>query len=167
MKINKNMVQPGVTLLEFVLYLGIFFVLIATSFYWMSTVCIPCVRDTKKVRDFIDVQAALHLLRQEIKGAPALRSQWKKITENELIWHYQNEDIGWYVKQGALMRVSGTYNAHLGRWEKRASTLATPHMSEAHFIVACDEKQVHNVDVVCMSGKRTVYTMAIYNRVIA
>src|ERR1700688_4254537 len=95
----------GVSLLELVFYLAIFSLLISTSFYWVTSTCIPCVLDSKKINIMIETETAIDLFLRDIKGAPAQRKKWKCITGSELIWQTNEGEIGWALKNGRMVRV--------------------------------------------------------------
>ena len=162
------MKQPGVSLLEFLIYLMLFaFVAMSTSYLLVRANSMVFGQGATS-NTMINLYVAHDLLARDLRTASAQKKQWKKITASALIWHAAQKDIGWYQEKDTLIRVEGQYNAEKNVWHKKIKSVVAQPITQVAFNVQ-GNKVVECVAFVLKSmrsGKEYLVenTVAIRNR---
>jgi hypothetical protein len=106
--------RPGYLAFEFILYFFLMTLLITLVMQWAAT-------------SQVQLQAALYaahdVLVRDVLQAPADLTLWYSCSTNNYCWHAQGVDVGWYVIEGALMRLEGAYNRVTHEWIARQRSL--------------------------------------------
>jgi len=149
-KINK---KKGFLLLSFLLYLLLFTLLTALCFNWVLTSFTTYTLRVQRNRAVINTYIAHDLFIRDVHMAPLDTKKWKKISSSEIIWHYNNYDIGWCYKNTKLIRSEGHYNKRSDTWHKKIGSIAVQHIDSLIFTVnkqlISDRLIIKNVSIEC------------------
>lgn len=138
--------KEGISLVEFIIYVAISLFLVSTMFYWVVSAGIPLIHNGKHNTQRAQIYTAMQLLVHDISQAPAAISAWKKITDFELIWHINGDDIGWHLKNDSdLIRSKGVYNASAQKWIKKSGSLVATHIYKGQFQLKSANSMVQSV----------------------
>lgn len=135
----------GITLVEFIIYLTISLFLISSLFSWIVNTGIPLMHASKKNNIVAQTYSALQVFTRDVKQAPAIKQNWKKITDLELIWHTDTTDIGWQLTGNRLIRSVGIYNETTRQWTKKVSSLVATHIENGCFTIFYVDQYIEKV----------------------
>ncbi len=167
--------KKGFLLLSFLLYLLLFTLLTLLCFDWALTSFIAYTSRTRRSMAVTNAYIAHDLFIRDIHMAPLDIKEWKKISSSEIIWHYNNQDIGWCHKNKKLIRSEGYYNKQADRWHKKINSIAAQHINTLTFTVnkqlVSDQFIIKNITVECtITGQGPIHTLtniiALKNRII-
>ena len=167
--------KKGFLLLSFLLYLLLFTLLTLLCFDWALTSFTTYTLRTRRSMAVTNAYIAHDLFIRDIHMAPLDIKEWKKISSSEIIWHYNNQDIGWCHKNKKLIRSEGYYNKQADRWHKKINSIAAQHINTLTFTVnkqlVSDQFIIKNITVECtITGQGPIHTLtniiALKNRII-
>lgn len=131
---NKN----GFLLMEFVVY---FFLLTALGTL-IATFLVATQQRMNKQRatqqSIMNGWFAADRFVCDIRRAPAVKKSWKKIENNCLIWQDGVRDIGWFIQDGALYRVEGSWHEAQAAWGARTKNLVADKIKRCDFSLMYD-----------------------------
>jgi len=146
--------KEGFLLLSFLLYLLLFTLLTTLCFDWALASFTTYTLRARRNAIVINAYIANDLFIRDVHMAPLDIKEWKKISPSEIIWHYNNQDIGWCYKDKKLIRSEGHYNKQLGTWYKRINSIAAQHINTLTFTVKkqliSDRPIIKNITVECI-----------------
>lgn len=139
--------RSGFLLVEFLIYLALLSLL---SLLLMNITVSTVFNDKRKLPTaaLLSLLNSFDLVAADIKKAPTLLSQWKKITEQELIWSSENEDIGWRLKKNILIRKHGVFDKYENHWIRYTKSVASAGIKALHFDI--EKKQINKKYYVTM-----------------
>jgi len=154
--------KSGSTLIEMMIYLTLFSLLIALIVPYVIHSHIQLIKWDNKLQKMVDHFCMSDVLMHDLRSAPSEKKQWKYISDTMLIWHMQDEDIGWLVKDSKLIRVQGKYSQALDRWTKRQSNVVLHNVHKLLFTLHKSSTYIQNVSYrIVLSDqktlKRTIY----------
>jgi len=114
----------GFSLIECMIYCMVLAILFMTWFHGMVVAHTAFVKKATKTIQLSNVYAAHDMLIRDIRHAPSKSTQWKLCTNTQLIWHQQENDIGWMIHNNTLFRIEGTYDAERQKWCKKKQSVA-------------------------------------------
>jgi len=145
--------KRGFLLLSFLLYLLLFTLLTTLCFDWALTSFTTYTLRARRNMIVVDAYIAHDLFARDVHMAPLDIKEWKKISSSEIIWHYNNQDIGWCYKDKKLIRSEGHYNKQSNTWHKKINSIAAQHINTLTFTVnkqlISDQLIVANIRVEC------------------
>ena len=148
--------KKGFLLLSFLLYLLLFTLLTGLCFNWALTSFTTYTLRARRSMAVTNAYIAHDLFIRDIYMAPLNIKEWKKISSSEIIWHYNNQDIGWCHKNKKLIRSEGYYNKQTDRWHKKINSIAAQHINSLIFTVKkqliSDRLIIKNITVECVIG---------------
>ncbi len=167
--------KKGFLLLSFLLYLLLFTLLTLLCFNWALTSFTTYTLRTRRSMAVTNAYIAHDLFIRDIHMAPLDIKEWKKISSSEIIWHYNNQDIGWCHKNKKLIRSEGYYNKQANRWHKKINSIAAQYINTLTFVVnkqlVSDQLIIKDITVECtITGQGPIHTLtniiALKNRII-
>jgi len=171
-KIGK---KRGFLLLSFLLYLLLFTLLATLCFDWVLTSFTTYTLRARRNAVIINAHTALDLFIRDVHMAPLDVKEWKKISSSEIIWHHNNQDIGWCHKNKKLIRSEGHYSKQSDTWHKKINSIAVQHINTLIFIVkeqlTSNRLIIKNITVECtIADQGSTHTLtnviALKNRII-
>ncbi len=114
---NKN----GFSLLSFLVYLVCLSMISLCMCQVITSLIIPSL--AAKCKSLIALHIATDLFVRDVRLMRSMPYEWKLVTEQELIWHTVDRDIGWQFVENRLERVEGFYDN--GWKSKKTSVIAT------------------------------------------
>ncbi|MCX5922020.1 MAG: hypothetical protein NTX86_01700 [Candidatus Dependentiae bacterium] len=154
--------KQGFSLVECVIYCGLFSMMMMVLFNWMIPMHMRLKASSSRIAKLIELYAACDVLTRDIRMASANTDQWKKVTEQELIWHSRGVDIGWSFEKNSLFRSEGTYNASSQSWVKKTKNLIADNVDTVKFQRGVDND--NNVRLVHFELNKLSTTIALKNR---
>lgn len=132
------MQRSGFMLIEFLVYLLLFSIITLAATGMVARLWIPTMHYTKKQTCRIDLITAYDCLSYDIKKAKSERKFWKMINPNCLIFPVSEQDVGWLVQNGNLVRIEGTFNMKEGMWSNPVKSLIVKDIQSIAFDVRGD-----------------------------
>ena len=149
----------GFSLIECMIYCFLFIMLVTTVFRWFT---ITHQQAMSVMRSPMHLACALDMFVRDVRMAPSSAHAWKKVTDDELIWQGNGQDIGWHIFQGMLWRYQGSYNASNDTWRKKSKNVVAHIPSSLAFKVYVETHE-SVLYVNCMDEKNS-YVAAIRNQ---
>ena len=145
--------KKGFLLLSFLLYLLLYILLTTLCFDWVLASFTTYTLRARRNAVVINAYTAHGLFIRDIHMAPLDVKEWKKISSSEVIWHYNNQDIGWCHKDKKLIRSEGHYNKQSDTWHKKINSIAAQHINTLTFAVTkqliSDRLIIKNITIKC------------------
>ena len=143
------MKRAGFTLMELLVYLALFAFLAQLLFSSAAQIMTTMVSEDGVLLRSSNAVMTCDVLVRDLRRAGCARTDWKKITPHECIWHcpLKNKDIGWCVDNGRLLRMLGTYDAPQGAWTQRRRDVALHQAEEITFEVVQEKNLVRGAQV--------------------
>jgi hypothetical protein len=69
------------------------------------------------------------------------------MNDTALIWKNRVHDIGWYLQNGTLWRITGEYDKTTRTWKKQKRNLMTHHLQIFHTTIITKKRNVVGVKV--------------------
>ncbi|MBT3456178.1 hypothetical protein HN446_03885 [bacterium] len=110
--------KQGFSLIEAICYVALSAILSSLLFRFVAKNHIDLTGNTKQCQLFIVANNACDSFARDIFQAPANIKKWKEMKDNFLVWRAKDVDIGFYMKDKKLIRVSGNYNISTNKWSK-------------------------------------------------
>jgi len=174
MKKNSNK-SEGFSLLSFLVYLLLFTFLVTLCFDWALISFTTYTARAQRNMAIITSYTACGLFIRDLQLAPPNEQEWKKISTTEIVWHANDQDIGWHYKDKKLIRNEGHYNKKTDRWHKKTTSTAAQHINSLTFAVKkqiiANQPLIKSVTIECtVLTQNHTYTFsettALKNRVI-
>ena len=125
----------GFFILEGVIYLILLMVLTSLVF----GAIMPLYRRIREYQERNDARISMIVAGDcwvtDVRLAPASPTYWKKIRDEELIWHTGVTDIGWRKRDHRLERLQGTYEPRRDQWIKVNTALVLSAVEHLSFTV--------------------------------
>jgi len=152
--------REGFSIVECLVYCALFCLLCILIFNFAITSQVSLRRLDASTMKTLDLYGALDSFALEAMAAPSRAEHWNKITEHELIWQTNENDIGWSWEKGSLYRTTGTHTK--GIWHGVTKNLVSAGLSQVQFIVKRNKKK-NPISIVCTfdTVRRTI---ALQNR---
>ena len=156
--------KEGFLLLSFLLYLLLFTLLTTLCFDWALTSFTTYTLHAQRNMVVVNAYIAHDLFIRDVHMAPLDVKEWKKISSSEIIWHCNNQDIGWCHKNKKLIRSEGHYNKQADRWHKKINSIAAQHINTLTFTVKkqliSDRLIIKNITIECtITDQGPIYTL--------
>jgi hypothetical protein len=125
--------QSGFSLIECMIYSTVLAIFITIFFNGITHWIAQLTKQGISTHILYELYAAHDLLIRDLRQAPTDRFEWKKITEEQVVWRGRDIDIGWYVHQGNLYRSSGSFNQSTDQWITHTKSLVARSVSDCKF----------------------------------
>ncbi len=125
---NKN----GFSLISFLLYLMLFSIIALFIANIITSLLLPSLTATHTCRSIISLHIASDLFVRDIHHMKGKPYQWKKISQDELIWHTDDHDIGWCCIKKRIERREGIYN---NGWKSKKTSIISSGIKHGTFTV--------------------------------
>lgn len=129
----------GFSLLLFLLYLLLFTTITFLFCHVIVSFIIPSFASMRKCQSIIALHVASDLFVRDIHAIKS-NQDWKKITSQELIWHTNQNDIGWCFMGNQLIRHMGIYDK---QWKQKTTSIVATGIGQGVFTV----EKAHNTVV--------------------
>ncbi len=129
---SRSTTLSGFVLIECLCYLAIICVLMGVMFPCVVSMHKNVVQALAMQALILDTHAALDFIARDISHTDNAKKAWKR-TEDELILHIGNQDIGWVKQQNNLVRISGMYKTADRSWTIREKSLVLEHVKQVAY----------------------------------
>lgn len=136
---QAGVVRRGFLLIEFIIYFAVATTLFTVSFQAVSSLYLRMLGQSTFVNRLTEWHCAQDVFARDVQRAPCQRWLFKKVTEQSLIWAQGNEDIGWILEDGTLMRYAGTYDVVKQEWKKKVKSLVVQDVQRCVFAVVMQQ----------------------------
>ena len=113
----------GFSIIECLVYCSLFCMVCILIFGWVGASQISLVQKSRQSCHFLDIYGSLDIFVQDAMGCPSDEAHWKKMNEHEIIWQANDEDIGWFWRDGSLYRTTGIYKNQ--KWAHASKSLVS------------------------------------------
>jgi len=165
--VKKN----GFTIIEWLVSFFLFLLVTTFAFQIVTRVHANLYRYGKRSHYAAQLYAALDVLRRKVYQAPSEKSKWKKISDSELIWYDEREnlDVGWFVEKEQFFMATGLYEQD--RWKKRRRNLIAKNIRTIKFDNHANENNIKSIRILLegeCEGKKYNFEriMALRNRIV-
>lgn len=149
--------------MEFIVYLGLFSIIILALTGMVAQLWVPAMHYTKKQTSYVDLAAAHDCFIRDVKKAKAEKIFWKKISPDALIFNTGTHDIGWLIKEGNLIRLEGSFNQKKAIWDKKTMSLIVRNIDVAQFEVESDSEVKYISFLFAQAGEETKSEVVLIN----
>lgn len=96
---------------------------------------------------------AIQLLGNDLLYAPQDRHKWHRIQVDSLIWKNHIQDVGWYLHNNNLWRITGHYDSKKGTWGKHKKNLIAYHINDFKTQILMKKNRIIGVKVLLSGNK--------------
>lgn len=152
---NKN----GFSLISFLLYLMLFSIIALFIANIITSLLLPSLTATHTCRSIINLHIASDLFVRDIHHMKIKPYQWKKISQDELIWHIDDHDIGWCYNKKRIERREGIYN---NGWKGKKTGVISTGIKHALFSVERLHSRIIGIEMSLVSEYAPQKTVTCY-----
>lgn len=106
------------------------------------------VQQQQAARLFIQQTIAGTVLMHDIQEASCAQQEWKKITDNIIIFHKQEQDIGWIIEDKKLFRIEGIYNSTGDMWHSSTKSFIASNIETIQVVCHIDQGNANQIRAV-------------------
>jgi hypothetical protein len=150
-------------LMEFIIYLGLFSIIMLALTGMVAQLWAPAMHYSKKQTSCIDLVTAHDCFIRDVKKAKAEKIFWKKISPDALIFNIGTHDICWSVKEGNLIRLEGSFDQKQAIWDKKIRSLIVRNIDIARFEIEGDSEVKYISFLFAQAGEEIKSEVALIN----
>ncbi len=145
---QKNIVicmhkKKGFSLLSFLLYLMLFSLMTLFLCHIIVSLVIPSLSSIRRCQSVIALHITSDLFVRDVKAI----DHWKVMQPHELIWHADDQDIGWYCTDNCLKRNTGTYDQE---WKHKTTSIVAAGVKKVIFTAEKVQDQIIGIEMKLM-----------------
>lgn len=164
---NRVYTTAGFSLIECMIYFFISTLLLTVVINWVVTTQSRVSSASKQCNQWMGHVTALDFICRDLRAAPSNQAEWKKINTTELIWHLDDNDIGWSMENAQLFRSEGTYVASSGQWNTRTKSLVDDAIGSVSFDVKRNPKFPEELQRITCTFDKISRTITLRNGVVS
>lgn len=150
---NKT-TQAGFSIFECLLYVGMFVFVITQLFEYVVSTQQRVSRFTTSANASLGWLIAQDILVRDLVTGPAKMDGWITVAQSELLWVcVDGSAYNWYLKNGNIMRIKGTYNMQNKSWTQSTKSTVAENITQFNCFPRYDGNKTMRGMGVAWAGK--------------